>query len=271
MVSLHDKKDPVVSLEDLCVRHVCKNLNSLTFFDGSKQRWCFPYPEFYISVRPAQKILIQLCKRNALDDDRMCLFSPEFLNLTSPIIKEVSVSSSALRVLKEFRLSGLSAVNLPNVNLNSLLGCLGEWTVKNLISLNVTGTSILSGSSLPILAALGRFKSLEIVADDLPNLRFLNISRTRVNDIRPLLSIRDRLTGLVMHRLELEKREEVETLLHTIVQMHKLQFLDASDRHGPVNLRFDAVETLCSGAALPELTHIDLSGNQFGLRFEDAR
>ncbi|KAF5403314.1 Eri1 exoribonuclease 3 [Paragonimus heterotremus] len=285
-----EKKDNIPTLEDVCVRFVCKNLNFLTFVDGPehelRRRWRFPYPNFRISPQPAQKILLQLCKRNALDDERMSLFSSDSLNLISPVIKEANVSPASLRVLKEFRLSNLSAMNLPNVNLNSIIGCLGEWTVHNLISLNVTGTSIMCETNLPILVVLGRFKNLQvlnvsrtefttsnlqIVADDLSNLQHLNISRTRVTDISPLLAIRDRLTGLIMHRLELEHREDVEKLLWNIVQLHQLRTLDVSDRPQPAVGGFAAVSRLCSATALPHLVHLDLSGNPFGLRLEDAR
>ncbi|KAA3671739.1 Zyg-11 protein [Paragonimus westermani] len=290
MAYFYEKKDNIPTLEDVCVRFVCKNLNFLTFVDGPehelRRRWRFPYPNFRISPQPAQKILLQLCKRNALDDERMSLFSSDSLNLISPVIKEANVSPASLRVLKEFRLSNLSAMNLPNVNLNSIIGCLGEWTVHNLISLNVTGTSIMCETNLPILVVLGRFKNLQvlnvsrtefttsnlqIVADDLSNLQHLNISRTRVTDISPLLAIRDRLTGLIMHRLELEHREDVEKLLWNIVQLHQLRTLDVSDRPQPAVGGFAAVSRLCSATALPHLVHLDLSGNPFGLRLEDAR
>ncbi|KAA0199178.1 hypothetical protein FBUS_11355 [Fasciolopsis buskii] len=208
------------------------------------------------------------------------------MDLVSPVIKEANIGPASLRVLREFQLSNLSAMNLPEVNLNSIIGCLGEWTVRNLRSLNISGTSILCETNLPILVALGRFKSLQvlnvsrtefttqclqIVADDLPNLQYLNISRTRVTDIYPLLSIRDRLLGLVMHRLELERREEIERLLSAVVELHQLRTLDVSDKPRTSGVRFPAVDRLCSPTALPHLMHIDLSGNQFCLRLDDAR
>ncbi|CAL8073588.1 unnamed protein product [Calicophoron daubneyi] len=289
-MGLLTSEDGLASLEDLCVRYVCKNLLYLTYLDGEepnvKRKWIFPYPGFRLTSRPAQKILLQLCKRSTLDDERMALFSSEFVDLISPVIKETNVSPASLRVLKDFRLSNLSATNLPNVNLNGIIGCLGEWTVRNLISLNVTGTSILCKTNLPILVALGRFKNLQvlnvsktefttqclqIVADDLPKLQFLNISRTRVTDIYPLLPIRDRLTGLIMHRLELERREEVERLLLNVVELHQLRTLDVSDKPKSSGIRFEAVDRLCSPTALPHLVHIDLSGNQFCLKLEDAK
>ncbi|KAG5444370.1 Protein zyg-11 B [Clonorchis sinensis] len=285
-----EKKDTLPALEDICVRYICKNLGDLTYLDLSgpktRRKWKFPYPEFHITPRPAQKILLQLCKRNALDDERMSLFSAEYLNLISPTIKETNVSAEALRALRDFRLSNLSVVNLPNVNLNSVLGCLGEWTLRNLTSLNVTGISILTGMNIPIFFPLGRFKNLQllnvsrtefsttdlqIVADDLPNVQFLNISRTSVSDVSPLLSMRDRLTGLIMHRLELEQKEDVENLLSVVVQLHQLRTLDVSDKPRPSGSRLDAVDILCSADTLPCLVSIDLSGNQFGLKLEDAR
>ncbi|CAH8675155.1 unnamed protein product [Schistosoma haematobium] len=268
------KKDALSSLEDLCVRCVCKNLNVLT------------YLSFRLVARPSQKILLQLCKRNALDDDRMSLFNADSVDLMSPVIKEANVSPSSLKVLKEFRLYSLSAMNLTKVNLNTIISCLGEWTVQNLMCLNISGTSILCETHLPILVALGRFKnlsvlnasrtelntqSLQIIVDDLLNLRYLNISRTRVTDITPLLNIRDRLNGLIMHRLQLETTEDMAKLLYTVVELNQLRILDISDKPRNAVGRYDAVDKFCSPEALPFLEHIDLSGNQFGLKLSDAR
>ncbi|CAH8637218.1 unnamed protein product [Schistosoma intercalatum] len=284
------KKDALSSLEDLCVRYVCKNLNVLTYLSSEncevKRKWRFPYPGFRLVARPSQKILLQLCKRNALDDDRMSLFNADSVDLMSPVIKEANVSPSSLKVLKEFRLYSLSAMNLTKVNLNTIISCLGEWTVQNLMCLNISGTSILCETHLPILVALGRFKnlsvlnasrtelntqSLQIIADDLLNLRYLNISRTRVTDITPLLNIRDRLNGLIMHRLQLETTEDMAKLLCTVVELHQLRILDVSDKPRNAVGRYDAVDKFCSPEALPFLEHIDLSGNQFGLKLSDAR
>ncbi|CAH8645585.1 unnamed protein product [Schistosoma guineensis] len=284
------KKDALSSLEDLCVRCVCKNLNVLTYLSSEncevKRKWRFPYPGFRLVARPSQKILLQLCKRNALDDDRMSLFNADSVDLMSPVIKEANVSPSSLKVLKEFRLYSLSAMNLTKVNLNTIISCLGEWTVQNLMCLNISGTSILCETHLPILVALGRFKnlsvlnasrtelntqSLQIIADDLLNLRYLNISRTRVTDITPLLNIRDRLNGLIMHRLQLETTEDMAKLLYTVVELNQLRILDISDKPRNAVGRYDAVDKFCSPEALPFLEHIDLSGNQFGLKLSDAR
>ncbi|CAH8669697.1 unnamed protein product [Schistosoma haematobium] len=284
------KKDALSSLEDLCVRCVCKNLNVLTYLSSEncevKRKWRFPYPGFRLVARPSQKILLQLCKRNALDDDRMSLFNADSVDLMSPVIKEANVSPSSFKVLKEFRLYSLSAMNLTKVNLNTIISCLGEWTVQNLMCLNISGTSILCETHLPILVALGRFKnlsvlnasrtelntqSLQIIVDDLLNLRYLNISRTRVTDITPLLNIRDRLNGLIMHRLQLETTEDMAKLLYTVVELNQLRILDISDKPRNTVGRYDAVDKFCSPEALPFLEHIDLSGNQFGLKLSDAR
>ncbi|KAH8866409.1 Protein zyg-11 like [Schistosoma japonicum] len=284
------KKDALSSLEDLCVRCVCKNLNVLTYLSSEngevRRKWRFPYQGFRLVARPSQKILLQLCKRNALDDDRMSLFTADSVDLMSPVIKEANVSPTSLKVLRDFHLYSLSAMNLTKVNLNTIISCLSEWTVQNLMCLNISGTSILCETHLPILVALGRFKNLsvlnasrtelstqclQIIADDLSNLRYLNISRTRVTDITPLLSIRDRLNGLIMHRLQLERTEDIAKLLHTVVELNQLRILDVSDKPRNANGRYDAVDRICSPEALPLLEHIDLSGNQFGFKLSDAR
>ncbi|VEL33476.1 unnamed protein product [Protopolystoma xenopodis] len=273
-------------MEDICVRWVCKNILFITekvTCSEPKRRWRIK--DFWISARPAQKILLQLCKRNILDDEMLHLFTPEYVDLISPSIKEANIGHYALRILRDFRLLNLSATNLERVNLNTIIGCLGEWTVRNLKSLNISGTSVLCETNLPIVVPLGRFKSLhilnvsrtefttqclQIVVNDLPNLRHLNVSRTRVVDISALVLIADRLTGLIMHRLDLSEPQHVDNLLSNIIKLHELRHLDASDKPRGLYNRQPAVDRLCSGICLPYLTHIDLSGNQFGLRLEDV-
>lgn len=94
--------------------------------------------------------------------------------------------------------------------MNDLISCLGEWTLANLRSLNVSegaftppGVSPFGNrlATLPVVISLSKLRnlrvlnvsftefdthSLEIVANDLPHLSILDISQTRVADISAL-------------------------------------------------------------------------------------
>lgn len=216
----------------------------------------------------------------------MMLFSSENVDLKCPVIRDAHVDPTALRVLRDFHLFSLSAINLPDVHLYSLAGCLNEWTVHNLVHLNISGILVLDETNVQIVFPLCRFKNLQvlnvsktkfttsclqILVKELPHLWNLNLSKTRITDISPLLVLKDKLTELTMHRLNLSKKEEIENLLQNIVQLKRLRYLDASEKHRTTAHRLGSVDRLVSGLALPDLMHIDLSGNQFGLRLVDAR
>ncbi|KAL3314595.1 zyg-11 B, partial [Cichlidogyrus casuarinus] len=171
---------------------------------------------------------------------------------------------------------------MDNLNLNNIIGCLSEQSLRNIISLNISGTSIMSESRVPIVVSIGWFKSLnilnvsrtevttsslQIIVKDLSQLTYLDISRTKVEDISVLLDIKDRLKSLVMHRIETSSFDNV---LSVIVQLHKLRYLDASDKP-KIFSRMRNVDLLILPETLPDLIKIDLSGNPFGLNIDDAK
>jgi Zyg-11 protein homolog len=90
---------------------------------------------------------------------------------------------------------------LTQATVNDLLGCVGEWTLQNLRSLNVSRGTFLDQSKYCVVVSLAKLKGLrsldvsytefnkhglEVVTNDLPNLEALDISATRVDDITPL-------------------------------------------------------------------------------------
>ncbi|VDM21198.1 unnamed protein product, partial [Hydatigera taeniaeformis] len=276
-------------MEDICVRWITKNLNQVITKCSDciepKYVWRFPYPDCRIVARPAEKILLKLCKRQILRDDYLSLFSVKYVDLVSPVLRDVSVSPSTLRVLRDFKLYNLTATSLKQTSLNSLISCLSEASAESLVSLNVTNTAI-EENKLPVIISLGRLKNLQALNVSrtkftteclqnavklLPRLRYLNISRTNINNISALLDLRDTLTGLIMHRLNLDSRQVLERVLSTVLELKELRVLDvssASDRDKP---RLPAVDRLCAPGALPHLTHFDICGNQFSLKLSDVR
>ncbi|VDK21892.1 unnamed protein product [Taenia asiatica] len=279
----------VPSLEDICVRWITKNLHYVVTkcsdCNEPKYVWRFPYPNCRIVARPAEKILLKLCKRQILRDELLSLFSVKYVDLVSPVLRDVSVNPSTLRVLRDFKLYNLTATSLKQTSLNSLISCLSEASAESLVSLNVTNTAI-EENKLPVIISLGRLKNLQVLNVSrtkftteclqnavklLPRLQYLNISRTNVNNIAALLDLRDTLTGLIMHKLNLDSRQVLERVLSTVLELKELRVLDvssASDRDKP---RLPSVDRLCAPGALPHLTHFDICGNQFSLKLSDVR
>ncbi len=270
------------------MRWVCKNLQSVittcTDCPEPKYVWRFPYPGCRITAQPAQKLLFKLCKRQILKDEHLNLFSSKYVDLVSPVLRDVGISPNALRILRDFTLTNLTATNLKNISLNSILGCLGETTVDQLVSLNITCSSI-EENNIPVIVSLGRLRNLQVLnvsrtklgteslrsaVSMLPSLRHLNISRTNVSSICCLRDLRDKLTGLVMHRAPIDTPQLLERALQTILELKELRILDISAAPKREKPRTALVDKLCAPGTLPHLRHFDICGNQLSLTLEDV-
>ncbi|VUZ56492.1 unnamed protein product [Hymenolepis diminuta] len=279
----------VPSLEDICVRWIVKNFCSVVTKCSDctepKYVWQFPYPDCRIVARPAEKILLKLCKRQVFREEFLNLFSIKYVDLVSPVLRDVVVNPQYLRILRDFKLYNLTAASLKETNLNSLISCLGENTTENLVTLNLTNMAI-EENKLPVIISLGRLKNLQVLNVSrtkftseclqnlvklLPRLRFLNISRTNINSINALLELKETLTGLIMHRLNLDSPQLLSRALSTILELGELRVLDVSSADDRDRPRCPAVDRLCEPETLPHLTHFDICGNQFSLKLIDVK
>lgn len=281
--------DAVPSLEDICVRWIVKNFCSVVTkcSDCSEPKyvWQFPNPDCRIVARPAEKILLKLCKRQVFREEFLNLFSIKYVDLVSPVLRDVVVNPQYLRILRDFKLYNLTAASLKETNLNSLISCLGENTTENLVTLNLTNMAI-EENKLPVIISLGRLKNLQVLNVSrtkftseclqnlvklLPRLRFLNISRTNINSINALLELKETLTGLIMHKLNLDNPQLLSRALSTILELSELRVLDVSSAGDRDRPRCPAVDRLCEPETLPHLTHFDICGNQFSLKLVDVK
>ncbi|VDL62101.1 unnamed protein product [Hymenolepis diminuta] len=282
-------RNAVPSLEDICVRWIVKNFCSVVTKCSDctepKYVWQFPYPDCRIVARPAEKILLKLCKRQVFREEFLNLFSIKYVDLVSPVLRDVVVNPQYLRILRDFKLYNLTAASLKETNLNSLISCLGENTTENLVTLNLTNMAI-EENKLPVIISLGRLKNLQVLNVSrtkftseclqnlvklLPRLRFLNISRTNINSINALLELKETLTGLIMHRLNLDSPQLLSRALSTILELGELRVLDVSSADDRDRPRCPAVDRLCEPETLPHLTHFDICGNQFSLKLIDVK
>ncbi|XP_021927398.1 protein zyg-11 homolog B-like isoform X2 [Zootermopsis nevadensis] len=187
------------------------------------------------------------------------------------------LTARGLRVLKGHKILHLEATGM-KVTVNDLIGCLGEWTMQNLRSLNVARSTFMDGSRYCVVVALSKLRSLhslnvsctefnrhglEIIAEDLPQLESLDISCTRVDDISPLRKCRDRLKSLTMYNL---KVSAVENVVPVLIELHQLRVLDISDEKEahPFDMlqpsRTHIAEFLKVEVSMRHLTILDISG-----------
>ena len=276
--------DAPVSLQNCCVDYICENIEALcevqTNVDDNQYKLVFKDPDIFFHNNISEQLLQTLCDKGKLDDLTLRLFDPKVTRLKSVAIKDAPVTTKGLRVLKAHKIQELEAIGLKNVTINDLIGCLGEWTLQNLRTLNVTNSTFLNSAKFCVVVSLSKLRSLhslnvsntefnkhglEMIADDLPVLESLDISCTPVSDITPLRKCKSRLKSLFMYNLRASHNEDIVPVL---CELCHLRCLDVSDDYSvqtffnlqPVKFRAD--DLLKRKLCLPHLSYLDLSGKE---------
>ncbi|KAK7864900.1 hypothetical protein R5R35_001989 [Gryllus longicercus] len=295
--------DSPSSLQEACVDFICENLEALcetspvnastSTAEGESEteltqtaaaavaagnRLVFRDNDVYFHSDISEQLLTALSEKGKLSDFRMTLFDSSTTRLRHVCLRNAGkLTTKGLRVLKGHKICTLEATGL-KVTVNDLIGCLGEWTLQNLRTLNVARSTFMDGSRYCVVVALSKLRNLqslnvsctefnrhglEIVAEDLPHLESLDISCTRVDDIRPLRKCRNRLKSLTMYNL---KVSSCESVIPVVLDLHLLRVLDMSDEkdthpfeiftpvHSKVAYFLKAIDRV------PHLTSLDISG-----------
>ncbi|XP_049783276.1 protein zyg-11 homolog B-like isoform X2 [Schistocerca cancellata] len=283
--------DSPSSLQDVCIDFICENLEDLcaspsstkppssgTEATSGSECLTFADNDVYFHSELSEQLLCTLSERGKLSDSTISLFDSKTARLRHVRIKNASsLSTKGLRVLKTHKISCLEAVSL-KVTVNELIGCLGEWTLQNLRSLNVARSSFINGSKYCVVVALSKLRNLrclnvswtefnrhglEIVTEDLPFLESLDISCTRVDDIAPLKKCKDRLKSLYMYNLKLMTNDV--PVLFELQELRVLDFSEEKENHGfelfPA-LQEKATVLLKGVDKMPHLTYLDISGKE---------
>lgn len=303
------------SLQEVCVDFICENLEALCDLtpviqqissvavntcSGSDQehaqhqsqpsscaslfsavpgsRLVFKDSEVYFHSDLSEKLLTALSEKGKLCDLTMTLFDSNTTRLRHVQLPDAGkLSIQGLRVLKGHKISNLEVSRMV-VTVNDLIGCLGEWTLQNLRSLNVAHSTFVDGSRYCVVVALSKLRSLqslnvsgtefnrhglEIVAEDLPQLECLDISNTGVDDITPLRKCRDRLKSLTMYNLKVSEGENVVSVLLELYQLRVLDMSYEKNAHPfetPHPSRTHIARLLNSKSCLVHLAVLDISG-----------
>ncbi|XP_075228477.1 protein zyg-11 homolog B-like isoform X2 [Lycorma delicatula] len=291
--------DSPSSLQDVCVDFICEHLIGLcettvtnNNFDGISNKQIYPADKLpveklvfkckdvYFHPEISEHLLKTLCLKGKLTDFEMSLFDVKTTCLRKVYLPDArKLTVKGLRMLKGHKISELEACCL-TVTVNDLIGCLGEWTLHNLRSLNVARSTFTDGSKYCVVVALSKLQALlsldvsgtefnkhglEIVVEDLPQLESLNISSTRVDDISPLKKCKHRLKRLDIYDLKLICREDV------LAELSNLRCLDMSEgkEMHPFDMFISLAESRISDLlnnpnVLPYITALDLSGSFSG-------
>ncbi len=226
----------------------------------------------------------------------MTLFDSRSTHLKSVRLTNCSnLTSAGLRTLRGHKLVDVEAVGLSKATVTDLIGCLGEWSVRNLRTLSVSQSTFVDASKHAIMVSLSKLRclhtlnvswtefnkaSLEMVVEDLPQLESVDISCTKVSDVSCLRKCRSRLKSLSMYGVRLSNGE---SLLEVLAQLTELRHLDVSEDNGSANAgyppslmssdglgKFEVKEFLSRPNMLPNLISLDLSGKLYtGLKSKD--
>lgn len=277
--------DTPVSLHDCCIDFICDNLSELceagvTEFGDPKL--VFKEQDIYFQHHLSENLLETLCEKGKLDDKTLTLFDPNVMNLRQVCIRDAQLTTKGLRTLKHHKISDLEITGLKSVTINDVIGCLGEWTLTNLRSLNVSNSTFLNSSTkFCVMVSLSKLRSLvslnvsrtqfnkhglEIIAEDLPRLENLDISDTLIDDISALRKCKDRLKYLSMYCL---RAAQTCDMVPVLCELTKLVHLDVSDDSSMQIIlstnplpKFKIVDLLSRPVCLPHLTSLDMSGKE---------
>lgn len=277
--------DTPVSLHNICVDFICDNLSQLCeagITDVGDQKLVFKDQDIYFQHHLSESLLEALCEKGKLNDQTITLFDANVMNLRQVCIRDAQLSTKGLRTLKQHKISDLEITGLKSVTINDVIGCLGEWTLTNLRSLNVSNSTFLNSTTkFCVMVSLSKLRNLvslnvsrtqfnkhglEIIAEDLPKLENLDISDTLIDDISALRKCKDRLKYLSLYCLRAAQTCDMVPIL---CELTKLVHLDVSDDlTGQAILstnpspKFKVIDLLSRPLCLPQLTSLDISGKE---------
>lgn len=275
--------DTPVSLHDCCIDFICDNLSELCeagITELGDPKLVFKEQDIYFQHHLSENLLETLCEKGKLDDRTMTLFDPNVMNLRQVCIRDAQLTTKGLRTLKHHKISDLEITGLKSVTINDVIGCLGEWTLTNLRSLNVSNSTFLNSTTkFCVMVSLSKLRSLvslnvsrtqfnkhglEIIAEDLPKLENLDISDTLIDDISALRKCKDRLKYLSMYSL---RAAQTCDMVPVLCELTKLMHLDVSDDSSVQTIlstnplpKFKIIDLLSRPSCLPHLTSLDMSG-----------
>ncbi|KAL3870669.1 hypothetical protein ACJMK2_038714 [Sinanodonta woodiana] len=282
------------SLQQCCLDFICNNLDVLCqeipLPRSINVKLAFKNSDVFLTDAISEEFLKTLCEKKKLNDETFALFDSKFMNLKKVYIKDAQLSAAGLRILKAQKIVALEVSGLGNVTVNDVIGSLGQWTLNNLKTLHVSNLKSINnpnkmgvGSYLnttDLYVNIGSLRSLKyldisntelnlfglnIIANQLPCLEVLNISCTRISEISPLRRCRDRLKCLSMYNLNIGSDS-----IPVLTQLTGLVHLDMSYDSHSINLfeinlnrfRFKVSDLLSRTHCLPNLTSLDISGNE---------
>ncbi|RNA17324.1 zyg-11 -like protein, partial [Brachionus plicatilis] len=275
-----------------CIEFLCKNINlfcALSQSDPviySKKNVNYQFKDASIRFNRtiSEDLLKHLSDTDKLTNSTLSLFGTQQTSLRKCHIKNALLSKERLKtVLKNHKISELSVNNLlcdsqsSTITINDIIDSLNDWSLINLSNLDISRNKSVFNS---ILVNLNNLKNLtklnvsftcfnnlylDIVCQDLLNLEYLDMSATKVSDLRPLINLKDKIKHLYMYNMRASLDNDIIDVITKLNQLHTLDlscdvstkiFSDMTMSLFDVNDLLDALQM----NHLPQLKYLDISG-----------
>lgn len=225
--------------------------------------------------RPICEEILQIFQRKYRISDRVLnlkIFQGNINQLSTIKLHDASgLSVCGLKFLKHHNIRRLQLAHLPaKCTVNELVDCLSDWSKENMEVFSVRYCSfskfnkaclILSLTALTNVHTLDVSNTdfnnhgLEIITEDMPKLKSLNISCTKVTLLAPLQKTANRLTHLFAHNVSASCHDE-----HYVANLVMLKHLDLSDSRTYMDQTDKLIEFIREFSNFLSLTQLDISG-----------
>lgn len=261
------------SLQELVVEFIASNVEDVCTarfsFDDDTNRLYFRDANAFCHQNVANLLFLTLDKKGLLNDLVLTLFDPSVLRLSQVIVHHAdNITCKGLRILRHHQIHTLDVKNLTKISIDDLISCFGEWTLSNIQTLGVSGSTFASqsanatskGGSSSALTRTPPFKGstlsskIHIGLSKLKNLQILNLSATELTS-PALLNICSDLKKLTS--LDISSCSKIESVECLRIRKNTLKSLNL---YNLKVLRMD--ETRKMLLELKGLLHLDVSENK---------
>ncbi|GAB6022081.1 hypothetical protein CHUAL_006224 [Chamberlinius hualienensis] len=290
--------DSPSTLQECCVDFICENIGAVCVTLDEE-----PPPLLHSNL--TERLLDSLGERKKLTNQVFQQFDKVIAHFKRLRITHAGrLTIDGLKQLRNYNLTDVEIAELSfSVSLTDFLkGCLNQWTLENLRSLHITKPPLSKDASVMQMVTcaeestgraaqymamatipLAKMKCLrsinvsgtdfnqhclDIITGELPLVESLDISSTKVTDLRPLLRLSKRLVRLNLYNLQHCSCEELATVLSQLKLLRQLDISDddqnsAFQVFSPARFKIKRLITPvgCDVAIVfPNLEYLDISG-----------
>ncbi|CAL4087968.1 unnamed protein product, partial [Meganyctiphanes norvegica] len=282
------------TLQELLIEYIAENIDSVCtvrYSDNDSCKLYFRDSNAFCHQKAANLLLRTLDRKKLLTDLYLTLFDPLVLRLSQVTLHNTeNVSRLGLEVFQHHQIQSVETKNLGKgkVSVDELINCFSEWTLNNLRTLNVSGSSKSSNVSYnpgnilspKLYLSLSKLRNLNVlnvsgtelashallnICSDLTTLTSLDISNCcKLESVECLRLRKDTLKSLNLYNLKVLRMEETKQVLLDLQELVHLDLSENKAVQDPIDRlvpsRPIVAELLQHSEFGPNLQSLDISG-----------